>query len=218
MRRAVVDVRDQLEHRQHDAQQQEAHHQRHDHDQAAARSDSSSPASPPAIRLRKCPPCSTSAPGTSPVSSPIFTRSTINCGKIFELRQRLRQRFAIRHRLARLRDRLLHQQFGITCSVIFNAVNTGTPFCSSVANTRANCPNRLSRTTLPIDRRLHFPLVNFAARLLRSQRNCRTKSRSQPPPSTKPMIAPDVRHRMAEHHQHARGQRQRDVEAVETSP
>ena len=41
------------------------------------------------------------------------------------------------------------RRLDITCSVIFNAVKTGTPFCSSVPSVRANCPNKFIFTTLP---------------------------------------------------------------------
>ena len=40
-------------------------------------------------------------------------------------------------------------RFGMICSVIFSAVRTGTPLCSSVARVRANWANRFNLTTFP---------------------------------------------------------------------
>src|SRR6185437_16088719 len=76
------------------------------------------------------------APGTSPVSSPIFTKSTINCGKIFDRASGCASVFPSVTASRVLPTASFTSVFGMICSVIFNAVNTGTPFCSSVASTR----------------------------------------------------------------------------------
>src|SRR5258706_11773044 len=78
------------------------------------------------------------APGTSPVSSPILTRSTISCGKIL-----LRPSGCAMVLPSVTSSRVLAiASFTMTlemiCSVIFNAVRTGTPFSSSVESVRAN--------------------------------------------------------------------------------
>src|SRR2546421_8594667 len=90
-----------------------------------------------------------SAPGTSPVSSPIFTRSIINCGKTL---LRASGCASVLPSVTSSRVRAIASfmmRFGMTCSVIFNAVNTGTPLCNSVASVRANWAKRFNLTTLP---------------------------------------------------------------------
>ena len=43
----------------------------------------------------------------------------------------------------------LMSELDMTCSVIFSAVKTGTPFCSSVPSVRVNWPNTFNFTTFP---------------------------------------------------------------------
>ena len=44
----------------------------------------------------------------------------------------------------------LMSELDMTCSVIFSAVKTGTPFWSKVPKVRVNWPNRFNCTTFPI--------------------------------------------------------------------
>ena len=102
-----------------------------------------------------------SAPGTSPVSSPIFTRSIISCGKIL---LRASGCASVLPSVTSSRVRAMASfmmRFGMTCSVIFSAVNTGTPFCSRVASVRANWANRFNLTTLPTTGAVIFQPSSF---------------------------------------------------------
>ena len=102
-----------------------------------------------------------SAPGTSPVSSPILIKSIINCGKIAPRASGCASVFpsVTASRVAAIASFKI--TFGTTCSVIFNAVNTGTPLCSSVPSVRANCPNKFNRTTRPTTGVFIFQLSIF---------------------------------------------------------
>ena len=89
------------------------------------------------------------APGTSPVSSPIFSRSIISCGN-----SPLRASGCAMVLPSVTASRVwamasLSTVLGTISSVIFSAVSTGTPLMSSVESVRANWPKRFRRITLP---------------------------------------------------------------------
>ena len=79
-----------------------------------------------------------SAPGTSPVSSPIRTRSISNFGNnpLRASGSAIDLPSVTASRVVMMASLMI--TFGTTSEVILNAVSTGTPLVSSVDNVRAN--------------------------------------------------------------------------------